>query len=232
MQTIDQYNEIENAARVEALVKEHASLVIKIAKNMKRRLPSNIEFDDLVQSGFVGLIEAGRNFKEGHGSSFETFASIRVKGSMLDNLRKNSINNRDILKQIKAFNETVSKIEQRVQRPATSIEIMQEMKINEEEYQQVCEYININHASNLDIEIEHNNLVGDGPTPEEQVIQGETKEKLKLLLAKLPQREQILLSLYYIEELTFKEISEVLDLTEARVCQLHAAIVAKLHLKL
>lgn len=232
MQTIDQYTESDNAARIEELVKEHASLVIKIAKNMKRKLPSSIEFDDLVQSGFVGLIEAGKNYKEGHGSTFETFASVRVKGSMLDNLRKNSINNRDILKQIKLFNESVNKIEQRNKRPATSLEIMHEMNIDETEYQQVCEYININHASNLDIEIEHNNLAGEGLSPEENVILGETKENLKLILAKLPQREQILLSLYYIEELTFKEISEVLDLTEARVCQIHAAVVAKLSNKL
>ncbi len=232
MQTIDHYNEQGNAAQLEELVKVHADLVIKIAKKIKRKLPSNIEFDDLVQSGFVGLIEASRNYRAEQGTAFETFASVRIKGSILDTLRKNSIHNRDILKQIKLMNETINQLEQHHKRPVSAAEIAEAMKMSVEEYQELCLYININHASSLDVELDQHKVAGDLTSPEENVIQDELKDRIKSMLKKLPEREQILLSLYYIEELTFKEISEVLDLTEARVCQIHAAAITKLSNKM
>lgn len=231
MQSIDHYkdNEVPN---LDELVKNHSSLVMKIAKSIKRKLPSNIDFDDLVQAGFIGLIEAKKTYQEDHGASFETYASIRVKGAILDDLRRNSINNRDILKNMKLAGEITCKLEQKLMRPVTAAEIAAEMKISIEEYDNLCQYINISHAMNIDNDFEHHAVASESKSPEDQVLHDETKGKLKKLLVNLPEREQILLSLYYIEELTFKEISEVLDLTEARICQLHASAIAKLSTKL
>lgn len=228
MQSIDHYKENSVETNLDELVKMHSSLVMKIAKSIKRKLPSTIEFDDLVQAGFVGLIEASKTFKTDQGTSFDTFASIRVKGSILDYLRKNSISNREILKNIKALSEAISKLEQKHLRPASAIEIAEEMKISIDEYNVICQYININHATKVEWDLEGRTLPSDSPSPEDHAIEDDLKVRIKKILVKFPEREQILLSLYYIEELTFKEISEVLNLTEARVCQLHAAAIAKL----
>lgn len=232
MQGIDEYKISNSILRLDELVRDHATLVLKIAKKIKRKLPSNIELDDLVQAGFVGLIEASKTFCEGQGASFETFASIRVKGSILDELRKNSLNNRDILKSIREMGQAVHKIEQRTQGAATAEAVATELKISMEEYDRICQYIHINNMASLDMLTDADSIAAETPSPEQHALQEDAIGLMKKILHTLPEREQIILSLYYLEELTFREISEVLDITEARVCQLHASIIAKISRKM
>jgi len=182
----------------------------------------------LVQSGYIGLIEASKNFKENQGASFETFASIRIKGAIIDELRKNSWSSREASKSMKDIEKAIHAIEQRKQARATAEEIVAELKISFEDYDKMCQKINVCNVLNMDHLETYNLLPGDEQDPGEMVLQDDIKNKIKELLLTLPERERILLSLYYIDELTFKDIGEILDLTEARVCQLHAAAIAKI----
>ncbi len=232
MQGIEQYELNRHGNALEELVREHSSLVLKIAKKMKRKLPTYIEFDDLVQAGFIGLIEASKSFKADQGASFETFASIRVKGSMLDDLRKNSWNNREAMKNMKELGWAVHRVEQRLQRHASAEEIARELNVSMDEYDKLCQSINVCNMSSTNNLNEASAVLRDGDSPEDIVSEQDMKERIKGMLETLPERDKILLSLYYVEELTFKEIGEVLDLTEARICQLHATALARLAKKI
>lgn len=213
------------------LIHEHGMLVSKIAKKLKRKLPSHIEFDDLLQSGYVGLIEASKTFKQDGGASFETFACIRIKGAILDFLRKNSWNNREAIKSLKQMGDAVHRVEQRKQGQATAEEVAAEMNISVEEHNKLCQKINLCNMINIDA-IEDINVQDDELDPEAIVTDDDIKERIKDILGSLPERERILLSLYYVEELTFREIGEVLNLTEARVSQIHALGLAKIKKRL
>jgi len=122
----------------------------------------------------------------------------------------------------------MSLLTSRKQARATAEEIVAELKISFEDYDKMCQKINVCNVLNMDHLETYNLLPGDEQDPGEMVLQDDIKNKIKELLLTLPERERILLSLYYIDELTFKDIGEILDLTEARVCQLHAAAIAKI----
>lgn len=226
------YEEQSKTAEMDALVRKHTVLVMKIAKHIKRKLPHYIELNDLVQAGFIGLIEASKTFKPDQGASFETFSAIRIKGSIIDDLRKNSWNSRDAIENLKKIGDAVHRVEQRYQRAATSEEIAQEMNVSVEEHYKICQKINICNVVSMETLNSHDTLPCTEDNPEQAIINDNLKDRIKQLLLTLPEREKILLSLYYIESLTFKEISDVLDLTEARVCQLHATAIAKLKTRL
>tara|TARA_R110000868_G_scaffold124843_6_gene329807 strand:+ start:69 stop:770 length:702 start_codon:yes stop_codon:yes gene_type:complete len=228
MQGIDQYEVLNSQVNLDDLVRQHSSIVLKIAKNMKRKLPSSVEFEDLVQSGFVGLIEASKSFKSDMGAKFETYASIRIKGSMLDDLRKNSWNTREAIKNIKQVGAAICAVEQRTRRQASPTDVADELGVNIEEYNKLCYDINICSISSIHDLIESNIINVHEESPEDIAEADSSKKKIRAVLEQLPERERILLSLYYIEELTFKEVGEVLDITEARVCQIHAAAISKI----
>jgi RNA polymerase sigma factor for flagellar operon FliA len=232
VQGIDQYTLQENKTSLDDLVRENAALVLKIAKKMKRKLPSHIEFDDLVQSGFIGLIEASKSYKQDQGASFATFAAIRIKGSIIDELRKNSWGNRETLKKMKELNLAVLTVEQRNKKQASSEEIAAELKISIDEYDKNCQSINVANMISMSQYSDYNFIESNEESPETIVIEEDNKNRIKEILEGLPERDRILLSLYYLEELTFKEIAQVLDLTEARVCQLHAIAIAKVARKI
>lgn len=232
MQSITAYEKTENAD-LEQFVVKHLPLVKKIALYIKRRLPSHVEFDDLLQSGLVGLLEAKNNFDPEAGASFETYAGIRIRGAIIDSLRKNSWISRDTVRKMKIVSDAILKIEQREKRAATTEDIIAELNIAPEDYFQLSQEINIWHVSNLEMieEIEASKPDNED-NPEEILSREGMKTGLKKILAKLPEREQLVLSLYYIDELTFKEIGEVLELTEARICQLHSQAITRIRAKM
>lgn len=215
----------------EQIVSEYLPLVKKIAVFIKRKLPSSIEFDDLLQSGLVGLLEAGKNYNPDLGASFETFASIRIRGAIIDSLRKNSWVSRETIKNMKRISQAISRIEQRDQRPATTEAIIKELEITADELFKISQEINMLQIVSLNEEtmnVAHEDLIDP-----EKIAQKEwLKESLKNCLKLLPEREQLVLSLYYVEELTFKQIGEALDLTEARICQLHSQAIIRIRSKL
>jgi RNA polymerase sigma factor for flagellar operon FliA len=230
---LNEYQDDVHSISLEQLVAQYSSLVKKIALYIKRRLPSSIELDDLLQSGLVGLIEAKRGFKNGMGASFETYAGIRIRGAIIDSLRKNAWVGRETLKNMRKVSEAINTIEQRDQQQASSEKIGKELGVTSEELFDIYQDINICNVMSLDeIDHDHYNLSETVSSPHESVHRESLRKHLQSILSTLPERDQQLLSLYYIEEFTFKQIGEILDLTEARICQLHAKLIAKVRMKM
>lgn len=233
MQGIEIYEENADQLVLEKFVLEHRVLVKKIALHIKKKLPSHIELDDLLQAGFVGLLEARKQYKSNMGTAIETYASIRIRGAIIDSLRKNSWGARETLRNMRLINEAVSRIEQRGQKQATSEEVAEELGISLDEHLMMCQQISMNSIISIDMLEDENMLIGDEEenpsfiTQKDDIIQ-----HIKQILVTLPEREQLVLSLYYIEEFTFKQIGEILDLTEARICQLHSQAISRLKIKL
>lgn len=231
MQSVNAYEETKD--ELEQFVLEHRHIVKKIALFIKRKLPSFIEFDDLLQSGLIGLLEAKQHYKPGTGASFETYASIRIRGAIIDSLRKDSWMSRDTLKNMKKMSDAISKIEQRDQKQATTEKIAEELGISIEEHFKLCHEINMSHILSLNVVDENDSMLGSDQNDPQTINQNEgMKERLKDILAELPEKEKLVLSLYYVEELTLKQIGEVLELTEARVCQLHSQAIARVRSKM
>lgn len=233
MQSLNVYDENVDGQLLEQFVIQHRPLVKKIALFLKRRLPSHIDFDDLLQSGLVGLLEARKHYKSDLGTSFETFASIRIRGSIIDSLRRNSWVTRETLKNMRKVSEAISKIEQRNQKHATTEEIAFELGLTAEEHFKMSQEISICNVMSLDDFDQDNIQLGDDTTNPQRIIQDEgIKTHLQHVIKDLPEREQLVLSLYYVEEFTFKQIGEILELTEARICQLHTQAIARVRAKL
>jgi RNA polymerase sigma factor for flagellar operon FliA len=233
VQGIDSYEENADAQLLEEFVQNHRALVKKIALHVKRRLPSHIELEDLLQSGFIGLLEARQHYKKDMGTTFETFASIRIHGAIIDSLRKNSWATRESLKNMRLISDAISRIEQRNQKQASSEEVAAELGISLEEHDTICSQISICNVLSLDVIDKDNALFGDeAEDPALITQQDEMIGHIKELLSTFPEREQLVLSLYYLEEFTFKQIGEILGLTEARICQLHGQAISKLQTRI
>lgn len=233
VQGIEFYEQTADNNSLEQFVLEHRSLVRKIALHIKRRLPSHIDVEDLLQSGFIGLLEARKSYKDNMGASFETFASIRIRGAIIDSLRKNSWGTREAVKNMRLIGDAITRIEQRNHKQPTTEEIAQELGITPEEHIKICQQISVCNVISLDVMDNEDAQFGNyEQDPEELTEKEEMKEKIKETLTLLPEKEQIILSLYYIEEFTFKQIGEILDLTEARICQLHSQAISRIQSKL
>lgn len=233
MQGVDAYKENSDKLSLEQFVMEHKGLVKKIALNILRKLPSHIDLDDLLQAGFVGLLEARNHFKYDMGSTFDTYASIRIRGSILDSLRRNSWGTKESIKNMRMIGDAITRIEQRNQKQPSSEEVAAELGISMEDHLKICQQISISHVVSMDALDNEANIVDDEcETPSEMVEKENIIKLIKSMLTTLPEREQMVLSLYYIEEFTFKQIGEILNLTEARICQLHSQAISKLQSKL
>ncbi len=230
MQGVNFYQQNDgNDLLLEQFILKYRPLVKKISLYMKRRLPSHIELEDLIQSGFVGLLEAKQHYKDNMGASFETYASIRIRGAIIDALRKNSWGSREVLKNMKRISEAITKLEQLLQQQPSTEQIATELGVSIEEYLEMCKQISVCSVISLDLVDTDNQLPGeDAENPQEITQKDEMQARIKALLTHLPEREQLVLSLYYLEEFTFKQIGEILSLTEARICQLHSQAIAKI----
>lgn len=226
--------EQENEDRaVEKFVLEYRPLVRRIALYLKKRLPSHVDFDDLLQSGLVGLLEARANYNPAGGANFETFAKIRIQGSIIDSLRKNSWLTRETSKNMKLISDAISRLEQRTHQHPSSEDIAKELGITTEEHFKISQEISISNVMSIDeFENSDDQFGTDSENPHDINMLQNLKEQVKKVLAQLPKKEQLVLSLYYIDEFTFKQIGEILDLTEARVCQLHSQAIARVRSKM
>ena len=217
----------------ERLVREHVELVRKIAYHLVARLPPSVEVDDLIQSGVIGLLEAARNFDPAQGASFETFAGIRIRGAMIDNIRPNDWTPRSVARRARELNAAVRRVETREGREARDTEVMVEMGMDADTYHHTLRDVAAVRLSSLDAipaaESESGpELPGRHATPESDTVGTRFHAALVRALDALPERERLVMSLYYEEELNLREIGEVLGVTESRACQLHARAVARL----
>jgi RNA polymerase sigma factor for flagellar operon FliA len=231
------YSEVQPAQDLDALVRKHADLVKRIAYHLAGRLPPQVEVDDLMQAGMMGLLEAAQNFSTGRGASFETFAGIRIRGAMLDALRKLDWAPRSVHRKARAASVALREVEARRGGEASESEVAAQMGVPLGEYQRIiqdalgCQLLRLNDADDGE-ESTMDRLVDGEPDPESSALNESLRQAVIDAILELPERERLVLSLYYEQELNLKEIGVVLKVTESRVCQLHGQALLRLKAQL
>ena len=220
----------------DALVQEYAPLVKRIANHLRGRLPDSVDQDDLIQVGLIALLDAARQYSPTKGSSFETYAGIRVRGAMLDEVRSTDWTPRSVYRRQRELTAAIQAVENRTGKPADAREIAAELGMSLEEYFRLVTSAAAYRLFSLDQDGE------DGEMPVHQIQDPDTEPSVELETAEfratlaeairtLPEREGLVMSLYYEEELNLKEIGEVLGVTESRVCQIHGQALARVRAK-
>lgn len=218
------------------LLTQYMPLVRRQALILQVRLPASIELDDLIQAGMVGLLEALGRFDAAQGATFATFASQRIRGAMMDELRTRDWLPRSVRRSARAVDETVRRLEQTLGRPPEEVEIARELEMPLSDYQQL---LNDTNSGQL---LPFEELVADGGEPAgdegsanrpfEQLLDEQQRHTLIEAIEALPEREKLLMALYYQEEMNLKEVGAVLGVTESRVSQLHSQAVSRLRARL
>ncbi|MDH4046674.1 MAG: RNA polymerase sigma factor FliA [Gammaproteobacteria bacterium] len=216
------------------LVTRHVALVKRIAHHLAARLPSTIEIDDLLQSGMIGLLEAAGKFDASRGASFETYAGIRIRGAMLDDVRKQDWTPRSVHQKHRKVSETVRAIEAETGRLADGQEVAARLGVSVDEYHDILRDTAQCRLFSLEETLEEPGYGRDLPasdtaTPDQELDQSQFRSALAQAVDRLPEREKLVLSLYYEQELNLKEIGAVLGVSESRVCQIHGQ--ALIHLR-
>ena len=219
----------------DSLVKQYTPLVRRIAHHMLARLPASVEADDLVQAGLIGLLDASSRFDEAQGIQFETFAAQRIRGAMLDELRESDWLPRSARKAQRDIETATRKVQQRERRAATESEVAAEMNLPLPAYQQMLtdargsQLVHIDElGGDGDDGFLERNLPDDRDEPLARLKDKRFKKALVDAIEGLPEREKMMMGLYYDEELNFREIAAVLGVTESRVCQIHTQTIARL----
>ena len=220
------------------LVCRHAPLVRRIAYHVMGRLPASVDVGDLIQAGMIGLLEASRNFSSDRGASFETFAGIRIRGAMLDELRRTDWTPRSVHRKTREVAEVVRQIETETGAEADDTEVMRRLGISAEEYHQVLadaacvRLLSLTAADDRDEGSVLDVADESGLSPHEDIEREGMREALATAIDGLPEREKLVMSLYYEEELNLKEIGAVLGVSESRVCQIHGQAVIRLRARM
>ncbi|MCE1250394.1 MAG: RNA polymerase sigma factor FliA [Comamonadaceae bacterium] len=224
-----------------ALLRQHAPLVRRIAHHMIAKLPPNVEVDDLIQVGMIGLAEALSRFEAAQGVQFETFASQRIRGAMLDELRGSDWMSRSSRKSQKDIEQALHRVEQRLGRSPLESEIAAELGLGLEEYQSLLGKVRGTQLVYLE-DMQYGDEGDDGflerhvadasADPLSQLRDQRLRGALIDAINALPEREQYIMGMYYEHDMNLKEIAAVLGVTESRVCQLHSQAIARLRTKM
>lgn len=233
MKKTDAYSQYEQQDTIE----KHAPLVKRIAYHLKSRLPANIQLDDLIQAGMIGLLEAAKNYDVTQGASFETYAGIRVRGAMLDDVRKNDWAPRSVHRNTRRVAAVVQKIENEKGRDARDSEIAEALDIDIKEYNRMLQDTSGHKILSFEeVSCADESLLDNYPNPQSALLDDLQKDDLKSLVANaissLPERERLVMALYYDEELNLREIGAVIGITESRVSQIHSQAIIRLQARL
>ena len=220
------------------LVRRHAPLVRRIAYHLMGRLPASVDVGDLIQSGMIGLLEASRNFAQDRGARFETFAGIRIRGAMLDELRRTDWAPRSVHRKTREVADMIHLIETETGAEAGEKEIIRRLGMSAEEYHQVLadaacvRLLSLTASDDSDeggfMDVADESSLG----PAQNIERDGMRDDLAEAISGLPEREKLVMSLYYEQELNLKEIGAVLGVSESRVCQIHGQAVLRLRARL
>ncbi|MBO4903717.1 MAG: FliA/WhiG family RNA polymerase sigma factor [Lachnospiraceae bacterium] len=223
----------------EKLILEYAPLVKLVAGRLSMYLGYNVEYDDLCGYGIFGLIDAIDKFDAGKDVKFETYASLRIRGSILDQIRKMDWIPRTVRQRQKQITAAIAEVEAQTGKAATDEQVAMALGISEEEYTNWQSQMNVTNVVSLDDFVEQGSDIADNrglssqpARPEEHLEQEELKQMLGEALNLLTEKERMVVVLYYYEELTLKEISNVLEVSESRVSQLHTKALGKMKTKM
>ncbi|MCH7343984.1 RNA polymerase sigma factor FliA [Pelomonas sp. CA6] len=223
-----------------SLIRQYSPLVRRLAHQMIAKLPANVELDDLIQVGLIGLTDALSRFDVGQGVQFETFATQRIRGAMLDELRGTDWMSRGTRRQQRSIEAAVHKLEQKLGRAPQESEIAAEMGISLGEYQEMLSkvrgtqlvYLEDISGDDGDEDFLDRHVSDDAADPMSLLQDHRMRSALVAAIKNLPEREQYVMSMYYEHDMNLKEIAAVLKVTESRVCQLHSQAIARLRVKL
>lgn len=227
----------QSASHHNDMVEQHAPLVKRIACHLINRLPASVQLEDLVQAGMIGLLEASRNYDKNQGASFETYAGIRIRGSMLDEIRKNDWAPRSVHRKARMVAEAVREIENEQGRDARDTEIAETLDMPLEDYYKILQdnsYHKVMSFEDMgtgdDSMLE--NMSDGGPG----ILDGLQREDMQRIvteaIASLPERERLVMALYYDDELNLREIGAVMGVSESRVSQIHSQAVIRLQARM
>ena len=220
-------------------LKQYSGLVRRLAHQMIAKLPANVEIDDLIQVGMIGLTDALSRFDAAQGVQFETFATQRIRGAMLDELRGGDWMSRGDRRHQRSIESAVHKLEQKLQRAPNESEIADEMGMMLADYQELLGKVRGTQLFYLEDlsgdegdDFLDRHVADEGANPLDMLEDQRMREALVDAIGKLPEREQHVMSMYYERDMNLKEIAAVLGVTESRVCQLHSQSIARLRSKL
>lgn len=226
-----------------ALLTQYAPLVRRLALQLMVKLPASVDLDDLIQAGMMGLLDAASRYQDDQGAKFETYASQRIRGAMLDELRANDWVSRGLRQSSRGVAKAIQSQEQKRGRPPTEGEIAEELQLPLAAYQNLLQEIHgcqlvyyedfdRNGQENTFIDQQCGSKHGGGRSefgdPLAQLLENGLRQRLIEAIKAVPERERLLLGLYYEEELNLREIGAIMEVSESRVCQLHSQAISRL----
>jgi RNA polymerase sigma factor for flagellar operon FliA len=230
---------VKGKADRDYLLEQHMALVKRLAHQMKAKLPPSVEVDDLIQAGMMGLLDAINRYEETHGAQFETYAVLRIRGAMLDELRSSDWMPRSTRQNMRKVEAAMNTLQQKLGRPPSESEVAKSLKMPLAEYQellseggghQLIYYEDFHDDDGNDSFLDRYAVDDDDPL--RSLLETDFRQAVIDAIEALPPREKILMGLYYEEELNLKEIGAVMGVSESRVSQLHTQAVARLRASL
>ena len=222
----------------DTLVNRHAPLVKRIAYHLMNRLPPNVQADDLIQAGMIGLLEASRNYDPSQGASFETYAGIRIRGAMLDEIRRSDWTPRSVHRKARMVADAMRSIENEQGRDARDVEVAEVLDMDLVQYHRIlqdaagCRIFSVEELQSVGELPYDSSRSGDAVGPYDGMQKDAFKKSLAEAIAGLPERERLVIGLYYDEEMNLREIGQVLGVSESRVCQIHSQATLRLRSRL
>ena len=232
------YN-VKGKADKNQLLTDHMPLVKRLAHHMKAKLPPSVEVDDLIQAGMIGLLDAISRYEETHGAQFETYAVLRIRGAMLDELRNSDWLPRSMRQNMRKIEAAMASLQQKLGHPPTESEVAKSLKLSLADYQdmladggghQLVYYEDFHDDDGNDSFLDR--FAVDDDDPLRALLDTDFRQAVIDAIDGLPPREKILMGLYYEEEMNLKEIGAVMGVSESRVSQLHTQAVARLRASL
>ncbi len=221
----------------EKVVVQYAPLVKRIAYHLMARMPPMVLVDDLIQAGMIGLLDASRNYDPTQGASFETYAGIRIRGAMLDELRRNDWAPKSVHRKVREVTEAMRRIEHRTGRDARDQEVMKELGLSQDEYFKILQEASMFRMTNLEDVGVDEEAISEGlgaaqATPLEELQDDDFRNGLARSIAALPERERLIVTMYYDNELNLREIGTVLGVSESRTSQLLSQALLRLRARM